>query len=238
MINTLRLIAACGLLTLVGCDRADPIENATRLPPELEGPVEPPKIAQPELPDNAQSTAVVGLVYYKDLPQAVGLRGVWQVTDAAWFAVRGRSTEAQSKASLAAMKGAVFALKRDEAAFSGAKEQKLPIVKRCQALSFLDKDRLVAANRSTDSYWTTRENVLLDLGIAVAEKDLLERFNRSLSSAEHTEIIAVACDDPDNDPENGIIGAPALTGVYQIDANQTVFLFENGVAALAERQAQ
>lgn len=238
VIHTLRLIAACAILTLVGCDRADPLENATTLPPELQGPVEPPQATPPNLPDNAQSTATVGLIVYKDLPQAVGLRGRWRVNDADWFAVSGRRTTARSTADLAAVHDAIIAIDRDQARFTADKGRKLPVLNRCQSLAFIDKDRLVDAARAADPNRTTREDVLHGYGIAVAERDLLDRFNKSLSATGQAEVIAVDCDDPERDPEAGLLGAPGLIGVYRLQENKTVFLFENGIGALADRLPQ
>lgn len=191
-----------------------------------------PYVPAPDEPggDNAMSSAVPGLVHYRDLPAARVLKGRWVVEDADWFAVAGKTTPPRSAAALAALKGAKVTVERGRIGVTLAGANRIPaLVLDCEDAGYLDKDRLVAAELRDNLANATREDALRTWSVAVAERELSERFYKS--GTLHAQLIAASCREPDPHDEQAYV----MSGVLPIERDLIVLVYGNGIAALARR---
>lgn len=215
------------------------VVNLTEIPPGPDELIDPPPTDP--APDNGVSTALPGLVYYRDLPEAWWLRGAWTVRKTGWFAVSGGETPANVPARLKAFEGAAVRIDRQAIVVTPKSRAGIErVTLDCKGLGYQTKDALVAAETApgrTNADTTTREDILQIWAIAVAERDLSRVFARSQTV--RGRVLSMVCPESDTgDGEAGEYPDAWLSGAMLLDRNRMVLIFNDGTTLYAERDPQ
>lgn len=203
-------------------------------------PAPPPYVAGPDdaVGENAMTNANPGQIYYRDLPAARLLRGDWTVRKTAWFAVSGRETEPKSPARMAAFQGAKVRIDRHRILVTPRDPKLLPkVTLDCTSVGYLDKDRLDASENLLNRTPHSREDTVINFGIAVAEREIASAFDYGQDV--NQQVLSLFCPESDQgDAEEGVYPVAYLSGAMQVDRDHMVLIFTDGTLVYAERNAQ
>jgi len=202
-------------------------------------PPPPPYVAGPDDAKGANEVtdAMPGELHYRDLPAARLFRGDWTVEKTEWFAVGGSDTPPRSPAKMALLAGAHVRIDRQLIEVTPKTDEGARISLRCPGVSYIGKDALIAsAHQPTRAdYDITREDMLRDYSIAVAEKEIVQRLP-GRSSADG-EVVHIYCSEA-RGFEGDQTGWGDFSGALLLDRNHMVLLYSDGTALFMKRDAQ
>jgi len=182
--------------------------------------------------DNAMTTAIPEQVYYRDLPAARLVRGDWTVKKAGWFAVSGNETASRAAWREAAFAGAHIRIDRQKIHVTLKGQNSLGFFQiDCAGIGYLGKYALVESERRPSGVHPTisREDVMRDYGIAVAEKELVQAYPGAVSTDAY--LLSVLCPESPNDERM----TGGMTGVLLIARDLLAVTYSNGVTLFATR---
>jgi hypothetical protein len=210
----------------------DPFANITVTLPTSEPEPDPAYVpaANDASGDNAMDDANPGQFYYRDLPAARVLRGDWTIRKVEWFAVSGSATPRRSPERVASFTGAHIRIDRQKIDVTPKGYVPMRFVVDCPGVGYLGKDALVASeqlpNRNPN---ITREDVLRDYDIAVAEKELAEAYPGVIST--QGQILSVICQESTAD-ERTVVW---LSGVLPLERDLIALIYSDGTTLFATR---
>jgi hypothetical protein len=246
----LRIVVAIGLTALTACKPVAPVDNLAAEANAVAGeavnaafeaePAPPPYVAGPDdaKGENEVANAIPGELHYRDLPAARLFRGDWTVEKVEWFAVGGSDTPARSPAKMKALAGAHVRIDRQLIEVTTLGDDSGDIELGCSGVSYIDKDRLVASAHLPEraNNGISREDVLRDYGIAVAEKELVERLPGRPSA--DGQVLSIYCSDNQGHEVDDVEDYGAFSGALLLDRDHMVLLYNDGTALFMKRDAQ
>lgn len=179
--------------------------------------------------DNVMTTADAGQNYDRDLPAARAVRGDWTVKKVGWFAVSGNETVPRAAWREAAFTGAHIRIDQQKIHVALKGESTLGFFQiDCAGIGYLGKDAMVENGRLSRPS-ITREDLLRDHGIAVAEKELVQAYPGMVST--DAQMLPVICQESPNDERT----TGWMTGVLLMQRDVLVITYSNGVTLFATR---